>query len=72
MICYRPNHSILRAALPPVAAAAATSISFGFDPEEWWPSGPTLAASPSNDYLFIRGSNDPPDRPFRFPDLAQT
>jgi len=62
----------LRAALPQLAAATATSISFGFDPKDWWPSAATLCALPSNDHLFVRGSIDPPDGAFRFPDLAQT
>ncbi len=62
----------LLAAVPQVAVAAATSISFGFDPEEWWPSRRTLYASPSTDLLFIWGAIDLPDGPFRVPDLAQT
>jgi len=62
----------LRAVLPQVATAPAASLSFGFDPQEWWPSAPALSALPSTDPLFIHESIAAPEGPFRFPDLAQT
>ena len=59
----------LRAALQGLATREATAIEFGFEPGAWWPEARVLG--PDDAPLFVRGV-DLPNRPFRFPDLAQT
>lgn len=60
----------LRTALPALATRRAMAVEFGFEPLAWWPEAAPLG--PEESLLFVRGLDDLPTRPFRFPDLAQT
>ena len=61
----------LRSYLPELVTSPNPRVEFGFTPELLWPE-----AEPTADYtegvLFVRGADDLPDEPFKFPLLAQT
>lgn len=60
----------LAAALPALVPRAVESVEFGFEPSARWPAARPLG--PDDALLFVRGVDDLPAGPFRFPDLAQT
>jgi predicted N-acetyltransferase YhbS len=57
--------------LPQLVTAPVHKLEFGFTPARFWPetvSRPDYTDSP----LFVRGPHALPDRPFKFPMIAQT
>jgi predicted N-acetyltransferase YhbS len=66
-----PTPFDLRSYLPGVAKDAAQTIEFGFTPDVWWPEARVIADY-ADSPLFVRGTHNLPEAPFKFPMLAQT
>ena len=61
----------LRSYLPRVAKNGAERVEFGFTPGIWWPDARAVAEY-TDSPLYVRGSHQLPQEPFKFPMLAQT
>jgi len=65
-----PRRFDLLAVVPRLIREPIARIRFGFCPERWCPTASVV--EPSEEALFVRGTLELPDAPFKLPMLAQT